>query len=208
MPKTDVYNMNGEVVGSIELDKQIFGVEVNRIVLHAAVVNYLANQRQGNQSTLTRGEVSGGGRKPWAQKGTGHARQGSTRSIQWTHGGVAFAPKPRDYSYALNKKTKRVAIRSALSDKLANGDIIVVSAIELSEIKTKSIINMLSALKVCGKAMILTDDVNEKVVLSSRNIEKLKTSFVGEINVYDILNSGKLLLTEAAVQKIQEVYAK
>jgi large subunit ribosomal protein L4 len=199
--------MKGEVVNQIELNDTVFAAEVNGSVLHAVVVNYLANQRQGTQSALTRAEVAGGGRKPWRQKGTGRARQGSTRAPQWTHGGIVFAPKPREYRYSLNKKTKLVAMRSALSSKLADNELIVVNAIELEEIKTKTVANMLNALGVEKKSLIVTADVDKNVVLASRNIEGNKTTFVGQLNVYDILNSGKLILTEDAVKKITEVYA-
>jgi large subunit ribosomal protein L4 len=199
--------MKGEVVNQIELNDTVFAAEVNGSVPHAVVVNYLANQRQGTQSALTRAEVAGGGRKPWRQKGTGRARQGSTRAPQWTHGGIVFAPKPREYRYSLNKKTKLVAMRSALSSKLADNELVVVNAIELEEIKTKTVANMLNALGVEKKSLIVTADVDKNVVLASRNIEGNKTTFVGQLNVYDILNSGKLILTEDAVKKITEVYA-
>ena len=207
MANINVVNMKGEVVSQIELNDTVFAAEVNGSVLHAVVVNYLANQRQGTQSALTRAEVAGGGRKPWRQKGTGRARQGSTRAPQWTHGGIVFAPKPREYRYSLNKKTKLVAMRSALSSKLADNELIVVNAIELEEIKTKTVANMLNALGVEKKSLIVTADVDKNVVLASRNIEGNKTTFVGQLNVYDILNSGKLILTEDAVKKITEVYA-
>ncbi len=207
MANINVVNMKGEVVNQIELNDTVFAAEVNGSVLHAVVVNYLANQRQGTQSALTRAEVAGGGRKPWRQKGTGRARQGSTRAPQWTHGGIVFAPKPREYRYSLNKKTKLVAMRSALSSKMADNDLIVVSAIELEEIKTKAVAEMLTALGVEKKSLIVTGDVDKKVVLAARNIEGNKTTFVGQLNVYDILNSGKLILTEDAVKKITEVYA-
>ncbi len=207
MANINVVNMNGEVVSQLELNDKVFAAEVNGSVLHAVVVNYLANQRQGTQSALTRAEVAGGGRKPWRQKGTGRARQGSTRAPQWTHGGIVFAPKPREYRYSLNKKTKLVAMRSALSSKLADNDLIVVNAIELEEVKTKTVATMLNALGVEKKSLIVTADVDKNVVLASRNIEGNKTTFVGQLNVYDILNSGKLILTEDAVKKITEVYA-
>ena len=207
MANINVVNMKGEVVNQIELNDTVFAAEVNGSVLHAVVVNYLANQRQGTQSALTRAEVAGGGRKPWRQKGTGRARQGSTRAPQWTHGGIVFAPKPREYRYSLNKKTKLVAMRSALSSKLADNELVVVNAIELEEIKTKTVANMLNALGVEKKSLIVTADVDKNVVLASRNIEGNKTTFVGQLNVYDILNSGKLILTEDAVKKTTEVYA-
>ncbi len=207
MANINVVNMKGEVVGQIELNDTVFAAEVNGSVLHAVVVNYLANQRQGTQSALTRAEVAGGGRKPWRQKGTGHARQGSTRAPQWTHGGIVFAPKPREYRYSLNKKTKLVAMRSALSSKLADNELIVVNAIELEEVKTKNVAAMLTALGVEKKSLIVTAENDKNVVIASRNIENNKTTFVGQLNVYDILNSGKLILTEDAVKKITEVYA-
>ena len=207
MANINVVNMKGEVVGQIELNDTVFAAEVNGSVLHAVVVNYLANQRQGTQSALTRAEVAGGGRKPWRQKGTGHARQGSTRAPQWTHGGVVFAPKPREYRYSLNKKTKLVAMRSALSSKLADNELVVVNAIELNEVKTKNVAAMLTALGVEKKSLIVTAENDKNVVIASRNIENNKTTFVGQLNVYDILNSGKLILTEDAVKKITEVYA-
>ena len=206
MPKVDVYDMKGEVAGSIELSDSIFAVEINEPVMHAAVVNYLANQRQGTQSALTRAEVRGGGRKPWRQTGTGRARQGSIRAPQWAGGGVAFAPKPRDYGYRLNKKTRRLALKSALSAKLKAGELVVVKSIDIDEIKTKTVAAMLEALGACKKPLIVTPEVDKKVVLSTRNIEGAKTTVVGALNTYDILDSGKFILTEAAVQKIQEVY--
>lgn len=207
MPKVDVYDMSGAVVGSVELSDSVFAAEINESAMHAAVVNYLANQRQGTQSARTRAEVSGGGRKPWRQKGTGRARQGSIRAPQWTGGGVVFAPKPRDYSAKINKKVRRAAFKSALSAKLQAGELTVVKAIELDQIKTKSIADMLNALGADRKPLIVLPEVDKKVVLSTRNIAGAKTAVVGALSVYDILDSGRFILTEAAVQKIQEVYA-
>jgi large subunit ribosomal protein L4 len=207
MPKATVYNMTGEQVGEIELADSIFGIEPNKSVLHAAVVNYLANQRQGTQSTLTRAEVSGGGRKPWKQKGTGHARQGSTRSPQWRHGGVALGPKPRDYSYSINKKVKRLAIKSALSSKVSDGEIIVLDAISLEEIKTQNVAAMLAAIGANKKALIVTNGVNENLVKSARNIEGVKTAIAASLNVYDLLNCDSFIIVKDAVTAIEEVYA-
>jgi large subunit ribosomal protein L4 len=207
MPKATVYNMTGEQVGEIELADSIFGIEPNKFVLHAAVVNYLANQRQGTQSTLTRAEVSGGGRKPWKQKGTGHARQGSTRSPQWRHGGIALGPKPRDYSYSLNKKVKRLAMKSALSSKVTDGEIIVLDAIMLEEIKTQNVATMLAAIGANKKALIVTDSVNENLVKSARNIEGVKTAIAASLNVYDLLNCDTFVIVKDAVTAIEGVYA-
>ncbi|MFA9380922.1 MAG: 50S ribosomal protein L4, partial [Acetanaerobacterium sp.] len=187
MPKVAVYDMTGKQTGDIELSDAVFGLKPNKSVMHAAVVNYLANQRQGTQSTLTRTEVRGGGRKPWKQKGTGHARQGSIRAPQWRHGGVALGPKPRDYSYSLNKKVKRLAIKSAFSSKALEENIIVVDNISLSEIKTKSMINMLAALGANKKALIVMPGTDMTVVKSARNIPGVKTAIVHTLNVYDIL---------------------
>ena len=175
--------------------------------MHACVVNYLANQRQGTQSTLTRTEVSGGGRKPWRQKGTGHARQGSTRAPQWTHGGVALGPKPRDYRYSLNRKVKRLAVRSALSSKVSANEMVVLSALTVEDYKTKTIVNMLSALGADKKVLIVTDGVDQKVVKSAANIPGVKTAIVGSLNVYDMLNCDKIVIVKSAVEKLQEVYA-
>ena len=207
MPNVAVYDMSGSSVGEITLSDAIFGVKVNKIVLHMAVVNYLANQRQGTQSTLTRAEVAGGGAKPWRQKGTGRARQGSIRSPQWNHGGIALGPKPRDYSYSLNKKVKRIALKSALSSKVAAGELIVLDNIALEDIKTKSIVNLLSALNVNGKALIVIPAVDEKIVKSARNIHGVATTIATTLNVYDILKYEKLIVTKDAVAKIEEVYA-
>ena len=207
MANVKVYNMSGQPVSDLELNDAVFGIEPNETVMHAAVVNYLANQRQGTQSTLTRTEVSGGGKKPWRQKGTGHARQGSTRSPQWRHGGVALGPKPRSYSYSLNKKVKRLALLSALSSKCADNDIVVVDAIKTDEFKTKTIVNMLKALSVDGKALIVLDSADKKVIKSAANIPGVKTTQYNTLNVYDILNYNKFIVVKDAVAKIEEVYA-
>ena len=206
MANVAVLNMTGAQVGTIELNDAIFGIEVNEHVLHLAVVNYLANQRQGTQSTKTRAEVRGGGRKPYRQKGTGRARQGSIRSPQWVGGGVVFAPKPRDYSFKLNKKVKRLALQSALSTKVAEGKIIVLDELTLSEVKTKEMAKVLENIK-CGNALIVMDGSNENVMLSARNIPEVKTASVSTINVYDLLKYNTLVVTKEAVEKIQEVYA-
>lgn len=207
MPKATVFNIAGEQVGEIELADSIFGIEPNKTVLHTVVVNYLANQRQGTQSTLTRSEVSGGGRKPWRQKGTGHARQGSTRAPQWKHGGIALGPKPRDYSYNVNKKVRRLALKSALSAKLAAGELVVLDAISLPEIKTKQVTQILSAFDAEKKALFVTAGVNENLVKSARNIPGVKTASTGSLNVYDLLNSNKFFISKDAVAALEEVYA-
>ncbi len=207
MPKVAVYDMAGKKKGEIELSEAVFGIEPNKSVMHAAVVNYLANQRQGTQSTLTRTEVRGGGRKPWRQKGTGHARQGSIRAPQWRHGGVALGPKPRDYSYSLNKKVKRLALKSAFSSKVLEQNIIVVDSISLSEIKTKSMVAMLAALGATKKALIVMPATDMNVVKSARNIPGVKTAIVNTLNVYDVLNYDKFIVVKDAVAKIEEVYA-
>lgn len=207
MLKTNVYDMNGKQVGEIELSEAVFGIEPNESVVHDVVKNHLANCRQGTQSALTRAEVSGGGKKPWRQKGTGHARQGSTRAPQWTHGGIVFAPKPRDYSYTLNKKVRRLALKSVLSAKAASGDIVVIDEIKMDEIKTKKFAGFLSAVNVAGKALVVTSEVNENVVLSARNITGVQTTFANLISVYDILNAKKLVVDKAALAKIEEVFA-
>ena len=207
MANVKVFDMNGQPVSDLELNDAVFGIEPNTVVMHAAVVNYLANQRQGTQSTLTRTEVSGGGKKPWRQKGTGHARQGSTRAPQWTHGGIALGPKPRSYSYSLNKKVKRLALLSALSTKVADNDIVVLDAIKTEEFKTKTIVNMLKALNVNEKALIVLDTVDKKVIKSAANIPGVKTTQVNTLNVYDILNYTKFIVVKDAVAKIEEVYA-
>lgn len=207
MPQVTVFDMTGKSVGEMTLSDAIFGIEPNTSVMHAAVVNYLANQRQGTQSTLTRTEVRGGGRKPWRQKGTGHARQGSIRAPQWTHGGVALGPKPRDYSYTLNKKVRRLAMKSALSSKVQNENLIVIDALNMDGFKTKTIVNMLKALNVDGKALIVTAEADQKVVKSAANIPGVKTAAVNTLNVYDILNHDKFIVVKNAVGKIEEVYA-
>lgn len=207
MSKVSVFDMAGNQVSETEISDAVFGIEPNEAVMHAMVVNYLANQRQGTQSTLTRTEVRGGGRKPWRQKGTGHARQGSIRAPQWTHGGVAIGPKPRDYSYTLNKKVKRLAMKSALSSKAQNDNLIVVDALNLDGFKTKTIVNMLKALNVDGKALIVTADADKMVVKSAANIPGVKTAAVNTLNVYDILNHDKFIVVKNAVEKIEEVYA-
>lgn len=206
MAKISVYDIKGNVVADTELNDAIWGVEPNVPVMHTMVVNYLANQRQGTQSTLTRTEVSGGGRKPWRQKGTGRARQGSTRSPQWTHGGVALGPKPRSYRFTVNKKVRRLAMKSALSSKLAEGGVIVLNAIDFESIKTKNVAEMLKALGAEGKALIVNTAVDEKLVKSARNIPGVKTALVNTLNVYDILNHDKFIVVADAVAKIEEVY--
>ena len=205
--KTNVYDMSGKQVGEVELSEGIFGIEPNVSVMHDVVKNHLANCRQGTQSALTRAEVSGGGRKPWRQKGTGRARQGSTRAPQWTHGGIVFAPKPRDYSYRLNKKVRRLALKSALSAKAQAEEIVVIDEIKMDEIKTKVFKKFLDAVKVDRKALVVTAEANEMVVKSARNIEGVKTTFANLINVYDILNANKLVMDKAALAKIEEVFA-
>lgn len=207
MPNVDVLDMSGSKVGTIELSDAIFGIEPNAAVMHHMVVNYLANQRQGTQSALTRAEVSGGGKKPWRQKGTGHARQGSTRAPQWTHGGIVFAPKPRDYSYTVNKKVRRLAMKSAFSSKAADNDIIVIDSITTEEFKTKVIAEMLQAVGAEKKALIVLSEVDKKVINSARNIPGVKTAQVNTLNVYDMLNADKLIIVKSAVEMIEEVYA-
>ena len=199
--------MAGEQVGTIELSEAVFGIEPNTALLHAAVKNYLANQRQGTQSALTRAEVSGGGIKPWRQKGTGRARAGSTRAPQFTHGGIVFAPKPRDYSYSLNKKEKRAALKSALSDKAANGNIIVVDGLAMEEIKTSVFAKFLNKVGAAKKAMVITDGVNEKVYKSARNIEGVSVTTAEILSTYEIMNANVLVVDKAAIEKIQEVFA-
>jgi large subunit ribosomal protein L4 len=202
-----VLNMAGQEVGQVELPASIFGIEPNRYVVHEVVKNHLANCRQGTQSALTRAEVSGGGKKPWRQKGTGHARQGSTRAPQWTHGGIVFAPKPRSYSYVLNKKVRRLALKSVLSDKAASGSIIVVDNITMDSIKTKTFRSFLEAVKCDGKAVVVTPEVNENVVRSARNIPGVLTTTAKMLSVYDIVNAKYLVLDQAALATIEEVYA-
>lgn len=199
--------MAGEQVGTIELSEAVFGIEPNTALLHAAVKNYLANQRQGTQSALTRAEVSGGGIKPWRQKGTGRARAGSTRAPQFTHGGIVFAPKPRDYSYSLNKKEKRAALKSALSDKAANGNIIVVDGLAMEEIKTSVFAKFLNKVGAAKKAMVITNGVDEKVYKSARNIEGVSVTTAEILSTYEIMNANVLVVDKAAIEKIQEVFA-
>ena len=207
MAEVAVLNMQGKEVGRQQLSDAVFGIEPNVPVMNDMVKNYLANQRQGTQSALTRSEVSGGGRKPWRQKGTGRARQGSTRAPQWTHGGVVFAPKPRDYRYALNKKVRRLAMKSALSSKVQDGEMIVIDKIALEGFKTKDIAAMLKAVGSEKKALIVLDSVDEKVIKSAGNIPGVKAAQVNTLNVYDILGADKFIVVQGAVQKIEEVYA-
>ena len=207
MPIANVFNMAGEQVGTIELSEAVFGIEPNTALLHAAVKNYLANQRQGTQSALTRAEVSGGGIKPWRQKGTGRARAGSTRAPQFTHGGIVFAPKPRDYRYSLNKKEKRAALKSALSDKAANGNIIVVDGLAMEEIKTSVFAKFLNKVGAAKKAMVITNGVDEKVYKSARNIEGVSVTTAEILSTYEIMNANVLVVDKAAIEKIQEVFA-
>ena len=206
MPKANLYDMAGKQIGEIELSEAVFGIEPNIPVVHAAVKNHLANCRQGTQSALTRGEVSGGGKKPWRQKGTGHARQGSTRAPQWTHGGIVFAPKPRDYSYALNKKVRRLALKSALSAKAAEGAILVVDGLKLPEIKTRAMKDFLNAAGVT-KSVVITPEVDQIVVKSARNIPGVVTTTARILSVYDIVNAKQLVIDKDALAIIEEVYA-
>ena len=206
MANVSVYNIEGKEVGSIELNDAVFGVEVNEHLVHMAVVNQLANNRQGTQSAKTRSEVSGGGRKPWRQKGTGHARQGSTRAPQWTGGGIVFAPKPRDYSFKMNKKEKRIALLSALSSKVAESKIVVLDEFKLDEIKTKKFVEVMNNLKV-ENALVVLEGENKNVVLSGRNIPSVKVTATNEINTYDVLKYTTLVVTKAAVEKLEDVYA-
>ena len=198
--------MTGKKTSSKKLSDDIFGIEPNVAVMHSAVVNYLANQRQGTQSTKTRSEVSGGGRKPWRQKGTGHARQGSTRSPQWTHGGIALGPKPRSYRFALPKKVRRLAMKSAFSTKVAAGEMMILKELKLDEIKTKTMVNLFSALKADKKVLLVLAEKDEKVILSARNIPGVKTALVNTLNVYDILNCDKFIVVKDAVAQLEEVY--
>ena len=207
MLNVNVYNMKGEVCGSMELSEKVFGAEVNAPVLHTVVRAYLLNQRQGTQSTLTRAEVSGGGRKPWRQKGTGRARQGSTRSPQWTHGGIALGPKPRLYKSKMNKKVRKLAMISALSAKVANNEMIVVDAITTAEYKTKTMVKMLAAVGAAKKVLVVLPEKDEKVLGSFANIPGVKVSLYNTLNVYDILNCDSFIVAKAAVEKIEEVYA-
>ena len=206
MPTISVYDMTGKETGTLELSADVFGIEPNVAVMHSAVINYLANQRQGTQSTKTRSEVSGGGRKPWRQKGTGHARQGSTRSPQWTHGGIALGPKPRSYRFALPKKVRRLALKSAFSSKVIAGEMLVLESLAVEEIKTKTIVNMLNALGADRKVLLVLPEKDEKVILSARNIPGVKTALVNTLNVYDILNCDKFIVVKDAVAQLEEVY--
>ena len=207
MPKIDVYDINGKKVKELELNEAVFGIEPNEAVVHSVLVNFLANQRQGTQSTKTRSEVSGGGRKPWRQKGTGRARQGSIRAPQWIKGGIALGPKPRSYKYTVNKKERQLAVKSVLSSKVLENELVVVDSLPLNDIKTKEMVKALSNLKVEGKVLIMLPEKNEKVQKSARNIEGVKTTLVETINVYDLLKYNKLVVTEDAVKKLEEVYA-
>ena len=207
MSAIKVLNMTGAEVGTVELNDSIFGIEPNTAVVHEVVKNHLANCRQGTQSALTRAEVSGGGKKPWRQKGTGHARQGSTRAPQWTHGGIVFAPKPRDYSYVLNKKVKRLALKSVLSAKAAEGKLVVIDSIKMDAIKTADFRKFLSAVKVDGKAVVVTREVDNVIVKSARNIPGVLTTVANILSVYDIINAQYLVVDQAALAKIEEVYA-
>ena len=207
MPKIDVYNMEGKKVSDVELNDNVFGIEPNEAIVHSVLVNYLANQRQGTQSTKTRSEVSGGGRKPWRQKGTGRARQGSIRAPQWVKGGIALGPKPRSYKYTVNKKERRLAIRSVLSSKVLENNLVVLDKAEMKEIKTQSMVKTLENLKVTGKTLILLPEKNENVQKSARNIKNVKTTLVNTINVYDLLKYNNLVVTLDAVKKLEEVYA-
>ena len=207
MPKVQVVDMTGKKTGEIELKDSIFGIEPNEKAMHLAVVNYLANQRQGTQSALTRAEVAGGGKKPWRQKGTGHARQGSTRAVQWTHGGIAFAPKPRDYRLSLNKKVRKLALLSALSDKVANNALIVLDAMTLESYKTKTVAETLVNIGAGKKSLVVYADAKKVLVNSTRNIAGVKAAGVNTINTYDILNADSLVIVKDAVEKLEEVYA-
>ena len=207
MPKIDVYDINGKKVKELELNEAVFGIEPNETVVQSVLVNFLANQRQGTQSTKTRSEVSGGGRKPWRQKGTGRARQGSIRAPQWIKGGIALGPKPRSYKYTVNKKERQLAVKSVLSSKVLENELVVVDSLPLNDIKTKEMVKALSNLKVEGKALIMLPEKNEKVQKSARNIEGVKTTLVETINVYDLLKYNKLVVTEDTVKKLEEVYA-
>ena len=207
MPKIDVYDINGKKVKELELNESIFGIEPNEEVVHSVLINFLANQRQGTQSTKTRAEVSGGGRKPWRQKGTGRARQGSTRAPQWIKGGIALGPKPRSYKYTVNKKERALAVKSVLSSKVLDNELVVVDSIPMKEIKTKEMVKTLSNLKVEGKTLIMLPEKNENAQKSARNIENVKTTLVGTINIYDLLKYNKLVVTEDTIKKLEEVYA-
>lgn len=207
MPKVDVYNMQGKKVSDVELNEAVFGIEPNETIVHSVLVNYLANQRQGTQSTKTRAEVRGGGKKPWRQKGTGRARQGSIRAPQWIKGGIALGPKPRSYKYTVNKKERRLAIKSILSSKVLEKELTVVDKLELAEIKTKTMVKALSDLKVEGTTLIILPEQNKNVLMSARNIEGVKTILINNINVFDLLKYNKLVLPLETVKKLEEVYA-
>lgn len=207
MPKIDVFNMTGAKVSELELNESIFAIEPNMSAMHIAVVNYLANQRQGTQSTLTRAEVSGGGKKPWRQKGTGRARQGSTRAPQWYHGGISHGPKPRTYRFTINKKVKKLAMKSALSAKVADNELVVLDALKLDAIKTKEIVKVLAAVKTGKKALIVLPEKDDVIYRSARNIAGVKVDLVNTVNVYDIINSDTVVILKDAVAKIEEVYA-
>ena len=207
MPKIDVYNIEGKKVSDVELAENIFGIEPNEAVVHSVLVNYLANQRQGTQSTKTRSEVRGGGRKPWRQKGTGRARQGSIRAPQWIKGGIALGPKPRSYYYTVNKKERQLAVKSVLSSKVLENELVVVDSLDMKEIKTKEMVKALNNLKVEGKTLMLLAEKNENVQKSARNIEGVKTTLVNTINVYDLLKYKNLVITLDTVKKLEEVYA-
>jgi len=207
MPKIDVYNIEGKKVSDVELAENIFGIEPNEAVVHSVLVNYLANQRQGTQNTKTRSEVRGGGRKPWRQKGTGRARQGSIRAPQWIKGGIALGPKPRSYYYTVNKKERQLAVKSVLSSKVLENELVVVDSLDMKEIKTKEMVKVLNNLKVEGKTLMLLADKNENIQKSARNIEGVKTTLVNTINVYDLLKYKNLVITLDTVKKIEEVYA-
>ena len=207
MPKIDVYDIEGKKVKSVDLKEEIFGIEPNETIVHHVLINYLANQRQGTQSTKTRSEVSGGGRKPWRQKGTGRARQGSTRAPQWIKGGIALGPKPRSYRFKVNKKEKQLAIKSILSSKVLENELVVVDKVPMKDIKTKEMVKVLGNLKVEGKTLIMLPEKDEKIQKSARNIDGVKTTLVGTINVYDLLKYNKLVVTLDTIKKIEEVYA-
>ncbi len=206
MPTVSTFDMTGKQTGSMELNADIFGITPNAAVMHSAVVNYLANQRQGTQSTLTRAQVRGGGKKPWRQKGTGHARQGSIRAPQWTHGGIVFGPKPRDFSYVLPKKMRRLALKSAFSSKVAAGEMLVLDSLSVDEFKTKVIASMLNALEANGKVLLVLSEKNDKAIKSAANIPGVKTALVNTLNVYDILNADKFIVVKDAVAQLEEVY--
>ena len=207
MPKVQALDINGQKVDEMQLSDAVFGIEPNKVLLHEMVVNYLANQRQGTQSALTRAEVAGGGKKPWRQKGTGHARQGSIRAPQWRHGGIVFAPKPRDYSYTVNKKEKRLAMKSAFSAKVIDNNMIILDKLTLDDYKTRDIVDMLSAVNANKKTLLVLPEVDKKIIFSARNIPGVKTAQVNTLNVYDILNYDSLIVVRDAVSKIEEVYA-